>query len=235
MSFPEAAPLISLTDVNKTYRTGDETLKVLDDVNLTIYSGEFVAIVGPSGSGKSTLSNVIGGLDKVDSGRVVVSGLDLGRANDRALSRYRNQQIGFVFQSFNLRANHTSVENVTMPLVFARVPARERKARAEECLQKVGLGNRLHHKASQLSGGQRQRVAIARALVTNPSCVIADEPTGNLDSTKGVEIMTLLRDLNEQSGVTLIVVTHDLNIAQQANRVLRMQDGVVTEELVGVR
>jgi putative ABC transport system ATP-binding protein len=223
------AGLIQLTDVNKTYKTGDETLKVLDGVNVTIGKGEFVAIIGPSGSGKSTLSNVIGGLDSIDSGRIVVDGVEISKARDTTLSNYRNRKIGFVFQSFNLQGSQTTVDNVAMPLIFGGIPHRKRKERAEAALRLVGLGDRLKHKATQLSGGQRQRVAIARALVNEPSIVIADEPTGNLDTHRGAEIMALLRTLNREQGITLLMVTHDLDIARQADRILTMQDGVLTE------
>jgi putative ABC transport system ATP-binding protein len=224
-----AAGLIQLTDVNKTYKTGDETLKVLDRVCVTIDKGEFVAIIGPSGSGKSTLSNVIGGLDSIDSGDIIVDGIDISKSRDSVLSNYRNRKVGFVFQSFNLQGAQTTVENVAMPLIFGGVLYRKRTQRAEECLRLVGLGDRLGHKATQLSGGQRQRVAIARALVNQPSIVIADEPTGNLDTHRGAEIMTLLRTLNQEQGITLIMVTHDLDLAHQADRILTMQDGVLSE------
>ncbi len=221
--------LIQLTNVNKTYKTGDETLKVLDNVNVTINKGEFVAIIGPSGSGKSTLSNVIGGLDSIDSGEITVDGINISKARDTTLSNYRNGKIGFVFQSFNLQGAQTTVENVAMPLIFGGVPHRQRRQRAEHCLRLVGLQDRLKHRAAQLSGGQRQRVAIARALVNEPSIVIADEPTGNLDTHRGAEVMTLLRSLNREQGITLLMVTHDLTLAQQADRILTMQDGVLTE------
>lgn len=224
------ARLIQLTDVNKTYKTGDETLKVLDNVSIDINAGEFVAIIGPSGSGKSTLSNVIGGLDGIDSGEIVVDGVNISKSRDATLSNYRNRKIGFVFQSFNLQGSQTTVENVAMPLIFGGVPHRKRKARAEECLRLVGLEDRLKHRATQLSGGQRQRVSIARALVNEPPIVIADEPTGNLDTHRGAEIMTLLRTLNREQGITLLMVTHDLSLAQQADRILTMQDGVLSEK-----
>ena len=221
--------LISLRGVTKTYRTGDEVLTVLNDVNITIDAGDFVAVVGPSGSGKSTLADVIGGLDGVDSGQVVVDGMDLTKIRDKALSQYRSRQVGFVFQSFNLQAHYTALENVMLPLVLQGVPPRERRARAEECLGQVGLTDRMRHRPSQLSGGQMQRVAIARALATKPSILIADEPTGNLDSARGAEIMELLRELNQSQGITLIVVTHDLDLARQARTVLSIQDGVVQQ------
>ena len=179
--------------VTKTYRTGDEVLTVLNDVNITIDAGDFVAVVGPSGSGKSTLADVIGGIDGVDTGEVIVDGMDLAKARDKPLSRYRSQHVGFVFQSFNLQGTYTAAENVMLPLILQGIPPRRRKARAEECLKLVGLGDRMRHKPGRLSGGQLQRVAIARALATKPSIIIADEPTGNLDSSRGAEIIGVLR------------------------------------------
>lgn len=220
------AAVIDIKNLTKTYRLGDETLHALDDVSCTIAAGEFVAITGPSGSGKSTLANIIGGLDRPTAGTIMVDGEDLSKERDKQLSDYRNRHIGFVFQSFNLQGTHTALENVMLPLVFARMKPAERKARAKECLEMVGLGDRLRHKPTQLSGGQRQRVAIARALAVRPSIILADEPTGNLDSARGEEIMKLLRDLNKQ-GITLIVITHDLSIAKQADRVIQIKDGKI--------
>ncbi len=218
---------IELKDITKTYRLGDEVLNALDGVNLSIRAGEFIAITGPSGSGKSTLANIIGGLDQPTNGAVVVDGKDLSHVRDRQLSDYRNRSIGFVFQSFNLQGTQTALENVMLPLLFARMKPGERKARAKDCLEAVGLGDRVNHKPSQLSGGQRQRVAIARALAVKPSIILADEPTGNLDSARGDEIMKLLKDLNRQ-GITLVVITHDMSIAKQADRVVQIKDGRVT-------
>jgi len=219
--------VIELKNLTKTYKLGDETLNALDGIDCTIQAGEFVAITGPSGSGKSTLANIIGGLDKPSGGTVVVDGQDLSHVRDRQLSDYRNHHIGFVFQSFNLQGTQTALENVMLPLVFARMKSKDRKARAKECLEAVGLGDRLKHKPSQLSGGQRQRVAIARALAVKPSIILADEPTGNLDSARGEEIMKLLKDLNKQ-GITLIIITHDNSIARQAGRIINIKDGKVT-------
>jgi putative ABC transport system ATP-binding protein len=224
-----AVALIELHDVTKTYKTGDEVLKALDNVNLTIEAGRFVAVLGPSGSGKSTLADVIGGLDTPDFGQVVVAGKDLARMRDRALSRYRNEQVGFIFQNFNLQYSYTVLENVMLPLVLGGAKSRDRKARAEECLKLVGLEDRMHHRASKLSGGQAQRVAIARALVTKPSIIIADEPTGNLDSSRGADVIALLIQLNKSQGITLIVVTHDMAVAWMAHSVLNMKDGQVAE------
>ena len=216
--------VIELKNITKTYRLGDEVLNALDSVDCVIERGEFVAITGPSGSGKSTLANIIGGLDKPSEGTVMIDGEDLSHVRDKQLSDYRNHHIGFIFQSFNLQGTQTALENVMLPLVFSKLKPKDRKARAKECLEAVGLGDRLKHQPNQLSGGQRQRVAIARALAVKPSIILADEPTGNLDSARGEEIMKLLKDLNKQ-GITLIVITHDMSIAKQAGRVIQIKDG----------
>jgi putative ABC transport system ATP-binding protein len=219
--------LINVNGITRTYKLGGETFDALKDVSLVVEAGEFLAITGPSGSGKSTLANIIGGLDAPSTGSVTVDGVTLSDAHDTRLSEYRNHHIGFVFQSFNLQAHETALENVSMPLVLARMKRRDRVARATECLQAVGLGDRLNHKPSELSGGQRQRVAIARALAVKPSIIIADEPTGNLDSSRGGEVMDLLKKLNKE-GITLIVITHDSNIASQADRTVTIKDGHLT-------
>jgi putative ABC transport system ATP-binding protein len=223
------AAIIEIKNVVRTYKLGDEILNALDTVSFSVQAGEFVAITGPSGSGKSTLANIIGGLDRPNSGTITVDGNDLSRTRDNKLSDYRNHHIGFVFQSFNLQGNNTALENVMLPLVFARMKNKDRRTRAKECLEAVGLGDRLKHKPSQLSGGQRQRVAIARALATKPSIIIADEPTGNLDSAKGEEIMKLLKDLN-RDGITLLIITHDMTIAREAHRIVEIRDGKITEK-----
>jgi putative ABC transport system ATP-binding protein len=220
--------LIELKSVRKDYHTGDETLHALDGVNLSIKPGEFIAIIGPSGSGKSTLANIIGGLDKPDAGTVSVEGADLAKASDQELSSYRNKHIGFVFQAFNLQSTYTALENVMLPLVLSGMGSRERKERAKQCLTDVGLADRMKHHPSELSGGQRQRVSIARALANKPNIIIADEPTGNLDSQKGHEIMDLLEKLNKQ-GITLIIITHDMDVAKRAGRILSIHDGVMKE------
>ncbi|HEV7453737.1 MAG TPA: ABC transporter ATP-binding protein [Candidatus Saccharimonadales bacterium] len=222
-------PIIELKNVTKTYRLGDETLNALDGVSFRVNAGDFVAITGPSGSGKSTLANIIGGLDHPNDGSVIVDGNELARTRDGKLSDYRNANIGFVFQSFNLQGTNTALENVMLPMVFARMKNKERKARAKECLEAVGLGDRLKHHPGQLSGGQRQRVAIARALAVKPKIIIADEPTGNLDTVKGQEIMKVLHDLNKQQGITLLIITHDMSIARQARRIVEIRDGKITE------
>jgi putative ABC transport system ATP-binding protein len=220
--------MIELHQVTKTYQLGDEAFHALDSVSLSIERGEFVTVMGPSGSGKSTLANVIGGLDRPDSGTLVVDGEELTKLSDARLSRFRNAKVGFVFQSFNLRGDSTALENVMLPLIFARVSPSERRKRATECLDQVGLSDRMRHLPSQLSGGQRQRVAIARALATRPELIIADEPTGNLDSIRGGEIVETLGALN-RTGITLIVVTHDANVAGHAGRVIEVRDGRVSE------
>ncbi len=218
--------LIKITSLTKTYKLGDEILNALDNVTLNIRAGEFVAITGPSGSGKSTLANIISGLDRPTKGSIIVDGSDLSKMKDRKLSDYRNKNLGYVFQSFNLQGNQTALENVMMPMYFSRVGHKDRHKRARECLESVGLGDRINHKPGQLSGGQRQRVAIARALALNPKIIIADEPTGNLDSVKGQEILSVLKDLNEQ-GITLIIITHDQTIAREASRIIKIHDGKV--------
>jgi putative ABC transport system ATP-binding protein len=223
-----APAVIEVRNVTRTYFLGGEVFHALDDVSLTVRPGEFVAITGPSGSGKSTLANIVSGLDKPTAGTVFVNGKDIARLGDNQLSRYRNRNIGFVFQSFNLQTRDTALENVMLPMLFSGMKGRDRKKRATECLQSVGLGDRLKHQPSQLSGGQRQRVAIARALALRPSILIADEPTGNLDSARGEEIMNLLVDLNRE-GTTLLVISHDPHIAAQADRVVTVLDGKLTE------
>ena len=219
---------VELRDVTRTYRMGDETIAALSDVSLRIAQGTFAAITGPSGSGKSTLANIIGGIDTADHGSVIVDGIDLARARDGELSAYRNRTVGFVFQSFNLQGSASALDNVMLPLTLGRMPSKQRRARARECLEAVGLGDRVRHRPTELSGGQRQRVAIARALANRPSILIADEPTGNLDSERGQEIMELLGKLHAE-GLTLIVITHDDSIAGVADRILHIKDGALTE------
>ena len=222
--------LIECSQLVRTYRLGGEVVTALNGVSLSIERGDFVAVTGPSGSGKSTLANVIGGLDRPDSGTIAVDGLDLSAAKDSQLSAYRNRHVGFVFQSFNLQNHETALENVISPLVIGGVGRRkERRRLGMEALEKLGLTDRAAHKPTQLSGGQRQRVAIARALVNNPSVVIADEPTGNLDSTRGAEVMLELARLNKEEGITLMIITHDQHVADFANRVLTLVDGRMTE------
>lgn len=217
--------MILLKDVTKTYELGGEKIFALDHINLKIEKGDFIAIIGPSGSGKSTLANVIGGLDEPDGGEVLIDDTNISQVNDATLSTYRNKKIGFIFQSFNLQPVYTALENVMIPLVFSGMPLKARKERALACLKAVGLEDRVNHRPNQLSGGQRQRVCIARALANNPEIIIADEPTGNLDSKRGEEIVDLLKDLNKKGGITLIVITHDPNVARQADRIIEIHDG----------
>jgi len=220
---------IQCSGLKKTYTVGGEEVKALDGVTLSIEKGDFIAICGPSGSGKSTLANVVGGLDQPDEGSVVVDGIDLAKAKDKALSDYRNKQIGYVFQSFNLQSHETALENVISPLTVAGVGKRsERRERGMKALERMGLSDRAKHKPTQLSGGQRQRVAIARALVNDPQLIIADEPTGNLDSSRGADVINELKRLNAD-GITLIIITHDTNVAAQAKRIIEIKDGKISE------
>ena len=221
--------MIELHDVWRLYRMGGETINALAGIDLKVGQGEFVTIVGPSGSGKSTLLNIIGGLDSPTMGRIEVDGQDLGKASDRELSLYRNKKVGFIFQTFNLQPICTALENVSLPLVFAKVPLRRRKQIAREVMETLALSDRLRHKPNQLSGGERQRVAIARALVNDPKILLADEPTGNLDSKTGEQIMELLTRLNKEREITLLLVTHDLKTAGYADRMLQMHDGQIAE------
>jgi putative ABC transport system ATP-binding protein len=221
-----ATPLIEVEHLSKVYRMGDVEVHALRDVSLTISEGESVAIMGPSGSGKSTLMNVLGCLDRPTSGAYRLIGQEVSELDRNALARLRNRTLGFVFQSFNLLSRTSALENVELPLLYAGVPARERHRRAHEALEKVGLGQRTHHHPNQMSGGQQQRVAIARALVTHPHLMVADEPTGNLDSRTSVEIMALFQELG-RSGITLLLVTHEPDIASYASRVVVMRDGLV--------
>jgi len=221
---------VQCSGLKKTYTVGDEEVKALDNVSLTVEKGDFIAICGPSGSGKSTLANVIGGLDQPDEGSVMVDGIDLAKAKDKALSEYRNSQIGFVFQSFNLQAHESALENVISPLTIGGVgKKKERRERGMKALERVGLSDRASHKPTQLSGGQRQRVAIARALVNDPQLIIADEPTGNLDSSRGADVINELKRLNAE-GITLIIITHDASVAAQAKRIIEIRDGKISEK-----
>jgi len=221
--------MIRMNNVSKIYMMGEEAVHALDKATMEIQDGEFVAIVGPSGSGKSTMMNIIGCLDIADSGEYVLDGQSIDDYSEEELARIRNKKLGFVFQNFNLLSKLSALENVELPLVYQGVHGRERKKRAVAALTKMGLADRIHHKPSELSGGQQQRVAIARALVTNPSLILADEPTGNLDQATGLEIMELFHDLNSQ-GNTIVLITHDARIAAQAGRRIRMLDGHVMIE-----
>jgi putative ABC transport system ATP-binding protein len=226
-------PLISLRNIGKTYKTGDESVEALKDITLDIDAGEFVVIVGPSGSGKSTLLHLIGGLDSPTAGEIRVDGRLLDRMNDRQISRYRNHEIGFIFQDFHLQPHLDIVENVEIPLMFSG--SRKRKEatiakKARDLLVSIGLKDRLSHRPSEISGGQKQRVAIARALINKPKIILADEPTGNLDSVTGKKTITLLKRLHKENAVTMIVVTHDREIANYAERIVEIKDGRLIEQ-----
>jgi putative ABC transport system ATP-binding protein len=225
------APLIRLENVTKSYPLGASSLRVLDDVSLSVDAGEFVAIMGASGSGKSTLMNVLGCLDRPTSGRYLLQGRDVSRLSRSELARVRNELIGFVFQSFSLLTRTSALENVELPLVYAGVARKERLDRARAALERVGLGDRFAHHPSQLSGGQQQRVAIARALVNRPRFLLADEPTGNLDSTTSAAIMALFQELHA-GGLTIIYVTHDADLARHASRVITLLDGRVVQDVM---
>ena len=226
----DSDPLIRLVNVSRHYTMGSELIRALDDVTLSIRSNDYIALMGPSGSGKSTMMNIIGCLDTPTSGEYFFGGNQVHRMPDYQLADLRNRLIGFVFQTFNLLPRNSALQNVELPLVYAGTRKRERRARAMEALQEVGLGDRVTHKPNELSGGQRQRVAIARALVNRPSIILADEPTGNLDSRTGDEIMDLFDRLHER-GNTIILVTHEEEIAARAARVVRMRDGGIESDL----
>jgi putative ABC transport system ATP-binding protein len=221
--------MINISDMYKIYRMGDNDINALNGINIMIEQHEFVAIVGPSGSGKSTLMNMIGCLDTPTSGEYFIDGLKVNGLNDSQLADIRNKKIGFIFQGFNLLQKLSALENVELPLVYQGAPAKERYERSLRALKAVGLEDRIHHKPSELSGGQQQRVAIARALASDPPLILADEPTGNLDSKSGKEIMALLHELHGK-GNTIVLITHDNGIAMQAKRVVRIQDGMITED-----
>lgn len=222
--------LIQLEDIYKIYKLGDTEVHALDGITLGIEQGEFIAIVGPSGSGKSTLMNILGCLDTPTEGSYLFEGKDMSKLSDDQLAVIRNKHIGFVFQSFNLLPKLDAVENVEVPLTYAGKKGPARRERAVKMLEIVGLGDRIHHKPKELSGGQQQRVAIARALSTDPPVILADEPTGNLDTKSGTEIMQILKELNK-SGKTVILITHDINIAKQAQRNVHIQDGKIIEDV----
>jgi putative ABC transport system ATP-binding protein len=219
--------VVHAIDLARTFEVGETQIEALRGINLEVEPGQFVALVGPSGSGKSTFLNLVGGLDRPTEGELWVDGVELSASKEKVLTEHRRRRVGFVFQSFNLLPRLTAQENVALPLMFVGVPERERLQRARGLLTRVGLQERLEHRPTQLSGGEQQRVAIARALVGQPAIILADEPTGNIDSTTGAEIMALLRRLNREQGVTLLLVTHDLEAAAYADLVVQLRDGQI--------
>ncbi len=221
--------MISLKSIKKTYKIGDEIIEALKDISLNIYKNEYVALMGPSGSGKSTLMNMLGCLDSPSSGEYILNNLSVAIMSDNDLAQVRNKEIGFVFQTFNLLPRASTLDNVALPLIYAGFSKINREKRANDVLESVGLSNRVNHKPNELSGGQRQRVAIARALVNNPAIILADEPTGNLDSKTSVEIMGLFEEIHKK-GNTIILVTHEENIAMHAHRIIRLKDGLVESD-----
>jgi putative ABC transport system ATP-binding protein len=225
---PDRIPVIDIRNITKVYQMGEMELTVLRGVNLQIYKGEFLSIMGPSGSGKSTLMNILGALDQPTSGEYYLDGVDVSKLKESELARIRNKKIGFVFQSFNLLKRTTALRQVELPLIYGGVSNRTKKAK--EALEAVGLGNRLNHLPSELSGGQQQRVAIARALVNEPSIILADEPTGNLDSHSGIEVMQIFQRLNRERGIMTVFVTHDPWIARHTNRIVMLHDGQITAD-----
>ncbi|MBV8141625.1 MAG: ABC transporter ATP-binding protein [Verrucomicrobia bacterium] len=226
---PKGDLVIQIERITKEYEMGYTTIRALKGVDLSIHRNEYLAVMGPSGSGKSTLMNMLGCLDTPTTGKYEFNGRDVATMGDDELAEIRNREIGFVFQTFNLLPRSTGLENVELPLIYANVKADQRRLRAEQAMEAVGLGDRMYHRPNELSGGQRQRVAIARALVNNPSIILADEPTGNLDSRTGDEIMALLEDLYG-NGHTIVVVTHEENIANRARRIVRLRDGLIESD-----
>ena len=222
-------PLITIKDIGRKYVIGAETIHALKSVSLSINKGEFVALMGPSGSGKSTLMNILGCLDTPSKGEYILNGINVSHMTDSELAEVRNKEIGFVFQTFNLLPRNTALDNVALPLIYAGVNKQVRHDRALKALENVGLGNRVDHKPNELSGGQRQRVAVARALINDPSIILADEPTGNLDTKTSIESMGLLEDIHAK-GNTIILVTHEEDIALHAHRIVRMRDGLIEND-----
>lgn len=221
--------MIEINNLVKKYQAEKIAVTALKGISFSIAAQSFAAIMGPSGSGKSTLMNVLGCLDRPTSGQYILDGIDVSGLNDKELAKVRNNKIGFVFQTFNLLPRLTCLRNVELPMIYAGIPAKERKKKALEALDRVGLANRVEHRPNEISGGQKQRVAIARALVNNPAIILADEPTGNLDTRSGEEVMGIFQDLN-QEGVTIVLVTHELDIAQHAKRIIHFRDGLLVED-----
>jgi putative ABC transport system ATP-binding protein len=226
---PYAKTIIQARDVAKELPMGTHVIHALRGINMDIYAGEMVGIIGPSGSGKSTLLGIMGGLDTPTHGSIAIDGVDITRMNEDQLTEIRNEKIGFIFQFFNLIPTLTALENVALPIQFARKSQHHPEKRAKELLQMLGLGDRLHHRPSELSGGQQQRVAIARALANNPPLLLADEPTGNLDSASGATVMQALQDIRRDGGTTVVIVTHDTNVAQQTDRIMTLVDGMISD------
>lgn len=222
-------PLITIKDIGKKYVIGAEVIHAIKSVSLTINKGEFVALMGPSGSGKSTLMNILGCLDTPTKGDYILNGINVSQMTENQLAEVRNKEIGFVFQTFNLLPRNTALDNVALPLIYSGINKEKRSAMAHKALQNVGLEHRVHHKPNELSGGQRQRVAVARALINNPSIILADEPTGNLDTKTSIEIMGLIEDIHDR-GNTIILVTHEEDIAMHAHRIVRMRDGLIEND-----
>ena len=222
-------PVIGIKHINKTYTVGTQVVEALKDVSLKIYKNDYVAIMGPSGSGKSTLMNILGCLDSPTRGEYVLNGTDVSNMDDDELAEVRNKEIGFVFQTFNLLPRYTALQNVALPLIYAGVGKEKRLERAEEVLKMVGLGDRMEHRPNEMSGGQRQRVAVARALINHPSIILADEPTGNLDTKTSIDIMRLFEDIYKK-GNTMILVTHEEDIALHARRIVRLRDGMIESD-----
>ena len=218
--------MLQIKNISKTYKTGNLVQRALDDVSLNLRDNEFVAILGPSGSGKTTLLNIIGGLDRYDSGDLIINGISTKKYKDRDWDSYRNHTVGFVFQSYNLIPHQTVLANVELALTISGISGKERRERAIKALEEVGLGNQIHKKPNQMSGGQMQRVSLARALVNNPDILLADEPTGALDSETSIQVMDLLKEVNRE-GMTLVVVTHERDIATQTNKIVHIKDGII--------